>query len=66
MICGDCGVLTKDPNGTKCICHSCARLIAEVGERPRRDRSAATGVVAYALVFAFALASIGGLYALLN
>lgn len=37
MICGDCGVLTSDPNGQAVICASCARLIADVRAR-RIDR----------------------------
>jgi hypothetical protein len=37
MICGDCGVLTTDPAGTRCICLSCARLVASV-DRPRPQR----------------------------
>lgn len=56
MICGDCGVLTKDPVGTRCICLSCARLIADVRERtPRRARSS-TQWVAIAVIAAFSAA----------
>jgi hypothetical protein len=54
MICGDCGVLSKDPNGTKCICHSCARLIATVGKPGKPGKSRLVPVLAVLMVAAFA------------
>lgn len=55
MICGDCGVVTKDPGGTRVICLSCARLVAAVRDRPlRRQRSSTTKAIAIAVVLAFA------------
>ena len=56
MICGDCGVLSQDPVGTRCICLSCARLIADVRERsPRRAPAMPWLAVAVALAFALAM-----------
>lgn len=62
MICGECGVMSKDPVGTKVICTSCARLVAHVGER-RRDRrpQRRTGLgkaIAIGLLVAFAVTAI--------
>lgn len=53
MICGECGVLTKDPNGTKCICHSCARLIASVGKTRTHEKSRLVPALAAMMVLAF-------------
>ena len=54
MICGDCGVLTKDPVGTRCICISCARLIAGVRDRsPQRGRLGFFQWVAILVIVAF-------------
>lgn len=64
MICADCGVLTKDPSGQRCICLSCARLIATVGDRPRRGPSKQLSAATIAVCIAFALAAIGGLFAI--
>jgi hypothetical protein len=63
MICGECGVLTKDSVGTRCICLSCARLIADVGERrPRGQRPSATiQWVAIVVLVAFAVTMVAAL-----
>jgi len=56
MICGDCGVMTKDPGGRRVICLSCARLVAAVSDNPvrrRRGRGATWTAVAIALLIAF-------------
>jgi hypothetical protein len=58
MICGDCGVLSEDPVGTRCICLSCARLIADVRARPPRRSRPATQWVAIAVIAAFAAAAL--------
>jgi len=58
MICGDCGVVTKDPVGTKVICLSCARLVATVAERPLRRRTPTGKGIAIALLVGFALAAL--------
>ena len=54
MICGECGVMSKDPSGTRVICTSCARLVAAVRDRPLRRRSSTSKAIAVALVVAFA------------
>lgn len=54
MICGDCGVVSKDPSGPRVICMSCARLVAAVRDRPLRRRSSTSKAIAIALVIAFA------------
>lgn len=62
MICGDCGVMSKDPGGVRVICLGCARLIAGVRAAPVR-RAPWVTVVAVGVVLAFglvALASLGG------
>ena len=56
MICGDCGVLTRDPVGVRCICLSCARLIADVRERSPRRQHASTRWLAIAIAIAFTAA----------
>jgi len=57
MICGDCGVFSRDPGGTRVICISCARLVADVSSRPlRRDRPGLKIVAIIALVAFGALA----------
>ncbi len=56
MICGDCGVVTRDPSGTRVICLSCARLIAQVNARTpsRAQRPPLVRVIAVAVAIAFA------------
>jgi len=54
MICGDCGVVSKDPAGTRVICLSCARLVAAVRDRPLRRRTSTSKAIAIAIVVAFA------------
>ena len=61
MICGDCGVITTDPEGRKCICASCARLIAGVKPRPPARRSGFRTAVALLLIAAFAIALLAAL-----
>lgn len=58
MICGDCGVMSRDPEGVKVICLSCARLIADV--RARKPSRPGTGarLVALALLLAFGLGAL--------
>jgi hypothetical protein len=58
MICGDCGVMSRDPEGVKVICLSCARLIA--GVRKRKPARPGTGarLVAVILLLAFALGAL--------
>lgn len=60
MICADCGVMTKDPNGRKVICASCANLVAEVSRRKlsRRSRSSVGIAVALLVVVAFGVAAL--------
>lgn len=62
MICGDCGVITSDPAGRKCICTSCANLVASVGERrgPRR-RSGTVVAVAAVVIVVFAISLLAAL-----
>jgi hypothetical protein len=48
MICGDCGVLTRDPGGQAVICASCAGLIADV--RARRPARRPMGMRAVAVI----------------
>lgn len=57
MICGDCGVLTKDPGGVRCICLSCARLVAAVDRPKLQRRPLSRVVVAIFLLAAFAAAA---------
>jgi hypothetical protein len=57
MICGDCGVLSKDPSGTRCICHSCARLVASVDAKRVERRPLSAKAIAWMLVLAFGLVS---------
>lgn len=57
MICGDCGVFSRDPGGVRVICISCARLVADVSARPlRRDRPGLRVIAIIALVAFAALA----------
>jgi hypothetical protein len=58
MICGDCGVISRDPEGVKVICLSCARLIADV--RARKPARPGTGakVIAVAILLAFGLGAL--------
>jgi hypothetical protein len=53
MICGDCGVLTTDPNGQAVICASCARLIADVRSRRVERRPMGMRAVAVIALIAF-------------
>jgi hypothetical protein len=53
MICGDCGVLTRDPNGQAVICTSCAGLIADVRARWPARRPMSTRAIAVIAVIAF-------------
>jgi len=57
MICADCGVVTRDPGGTRIICLSCARLIAQVNARTpaRAPRPPLVRVIAVAVAIAFAV-----------
>lgn len=62
MICGDCGVITTDPSGRKCICASCARLIASVDSRTRAGgRSPWITAVSIVVIAAFAIALLAAL-----
>jgi hypothetical protein len=54
MICGDCGVVSKDPVGAKVICLSCARLVAAVRDRPLRRRTSTGKAIAVAIIVALA------------
>jgi hypothetical protein len=58
MICGECGVMSKDPVGTKVICTSCARLVAHVGDRRVKRRTATGKAVAIGLLVAFAVTAL--------
>lgn len=58
MICGDCGVMSRDPEGVKVICLSCARLIAGVRERKPARPGAGARLVAVALLLAFGLGAL--------
>lgn len=60
MICGDCGIMSRDPGGVRVICHSCARLIAGVRERAPR-RAPWITVVAVGVVIAFGLVALSAL-----
>ncbi len=53
MICGECGVMSKDPAGLAVICLSCARLIADVRARSPERRPLGMKVVAIAALIAF-------------
>ena len=53
MICGDCGVMTKDPESQKVICLSCANM-ASATRRPRPRRAAGNRAIAIAVLVAFA------------
>lgn len=55
MICGDCGVTSRDPVGIKVICVSCARLIANVRERRPARRSLGIQAIAIVALIAFGL-----------
>jgi hypothetical protein len=62
MICGDCGVITTDPAGRKCICASCARLVASVGDRsPRRGYTGTAVLIAVVVILAFAISAAAAL-----
>jgi len=59
MICGDCAVVTTDPAGTKCICASCANLVASVESRRRPERRSNTNIaIALVVIAAFAITAI--------
>lgn len=58
MICGDCGVLTKDPESRKVICLSCANLVAASDRAPRAATAPLYKVIAVAVLIAFGAAAI--------
>jgi hypothetical protein len=58
MICGDCGVMSRDPEGVKVICLSCARLIAAVRERKPARPGTGARLVAVALLIASGLGAL--------
>ena len=58
MICGECCVMSKDPEGTKVICTSCARLVAHVGERRLTRRTSTGKAIAIGLLVAFAVTAV--------
>jgi hypothetical protein len=58
MICGECGVLTKDPSGTRCICLSCARLVADVNSKRIERRPLSVKAIALLVVLTFGLVSL--------
>lgn len=53
MICGGCGVFSRDPGGVRVICISCARLVADVAARPLRRHRPGLRVVAVLVALAF-------------
>jgi hypothetical protein len=61
MICGDCGVITTDPSGKRCICASCARLVASVGAPAPRRRSGTLMLIALVVLAAFAIGAVAAL-----
>ena len=61
LICGECGVLSADPSGTRVICLSCARLVAAVRARPLRRRSPTGKAIAVGVLLALAAATLSWL-----
>lgn len=58
MICGNCGVMSKDPVGRRVICISCARLVADVGARRLERRPISRQAIAVVVLAAFAVAAL--------
>ncbi len=58
MICSECGVMSKDPVGTRVICTSCARLVAHVSDRRLKRRTTSSKAIAIGLIVAFAVAAV--------
>jgi hypothetical protein len=58
MICGDCGVMSKDPGGRAVICLSCANLVAAVRRRAPQRRKPSAKITALLVLLVLGLGTL--------